>query len=160
MRARCSPAGPDDPRNLSRILFEQLIDWIKQNYSDARKIIEVGVGHRMDVAERISKALPRAEILVTDKDESWVRSRKSRRIRAIADDVMFPSLKLYQGASLVYSLHPPGEILPGLEKLANGIGADLLIVPISDERHDLQQDKWRELVVHGRIVGWLLDKRI
>ena len=141
-------------------MFEQLIDWIKQNYSDARKIIEVGVGHRMDVAERISKALPRAEILVTDKDESWVRSRKSRRIRAIADDVMFPSLKLYQGASLVYSLHPPGEILPGLEKLANGIGADLLIVPISDERHDLQQDKWRELVVHGRIVGWLLDKRI
>ena len=141
-------------------MFEQLIDWIKQNYSDARKIVEVGVGHRMDVAERISEALPRAEILVTDKDESWVRSRKSGRIRAIADDVMFPSLKLYQGASLVYSLHPPGEILPGLEKLANGIGADLLIVPISDERHDLQQDKWRELVVHGRIVGWLLDKRI
>ena len=138
-------------------MFEQLIDWIKQNYSDAKKIVEVGVGHRIDVAERISKALPRAEILVTDKDESWVRSRKSRRIRAIADDVMFPSLKLYQGASLVYSLHPPGEILPGLEKLANGIGADLLIVPISDERHDLQQDKWRELVVNGRIVGWLLD---
>ena len=140
-------------------MFEQLVDWIKQNYSDARKIVEVGVGHRIDVAERISKALPRAEILVTDKDESWVRSRKSGRIRAIADDVMFPSLKLYQGASLVYSLHPPGEILPGLEKLANGVGADLLIVPISDERHDLPQAKWRELAVHGRIVGWLLDKR-
>ena len=138
-------------------MFEQLIDWIKQNYSDARKIVEVGVGHRIDVAERISRALPLAEILVTDKDESWVRSRKSGRIRAIADDVMFPSLKLYQGASLVYSLHPPGEILPGLEKLANGVGADLLIVPISDERHDLPQAKWRELVVNGRIVGWLLD---
>ena len=141
-------------------MFEQLVDWVKQNYGDAKKIVEVGVGHRIDVAQRISEALPHAEILVTDKDESWVRSRKSRRIRAIADDVMFPSLKLYQGASLVYSLHPPGEILPGLEKLANGIGADLLIVPISDERHDLQQDKWRELVVHGRIVGWLLGKRI
>jgi len=140
-------------------LFEQLVDWIKQNYSDARKIIEVGVGHRIDVAERISRALPLAEILVTDKDESWVRSRKSGRVRAIADDVMFPSLKLYQGASLVYSLHPPGEILPGLEKLANGVGADLLIVPISDERHDLPQDMWRELVVHGRIVGWLLVER-
>ncbi|HEX9431097.1 MAG TPA: UPF0146 family protein [Candidatus Bathyarchaeia archaeon] len=140
-------------------MFEQLVDWVKQNYSDARKIIEVGVGHRIDVAERISRALPLAEILVTDKDESWVRSRKSGRVRAIADDVMFPSLKLYQGASLVYCLHPPGEILPGLEKLANGVGADLLIVPISDERHDLPQDKWRELVVHGRIVGWLLVER-
>ncbi len=140
-------------------MFEQLVDWVKQNYSDARKIIEVGVGHRIDVAERISKALPRAEILVTDKDESWVRSRESGRIRAIADDVMFPSLKLYQGASLVYCLHPPGEILPGLEKVANGVGADLLIVPISDEGHGLPQNKWRALVVQGRIVGWLLDER-
>jgi uncharacterized UPF0146 family protein len=140
-------------------LFEELVDWIKQNYSDARKIIEVGVGHRIDVAQQVSEALPRAEILVTDTNEQLVRSRKPGRIRAIADDVMFPSLNLYQGASLIYSLHPPGEILHALEKLANGIGADLLVVPISDERHDLPQDRWRELVVRGRIVGWLLNKR-
>jgi uncharacterized protein len=141
-------------------LFEQLVDWIKQNYTDARKIVEIGVGHRIDVAERVSQALPRAEVLVTDKDESWVRSRKSGRIRAIADDVMFPSLNLYQGASLVYCLHPPGEILPALEKLASGIGADLLVVPISDELHEFQQGRWRELVIRGRIVGWLLDKHV
>ena len=140
-------------------MFEQLVDWIKQNYSDARKIIEVGVGHRIDVAQQISEALPRAEILVTDTNESSVRSRKPGRIRAVADDVMFPSLNLYQGASLIYSLHPPGEILHALEKLANGIGADLLVVPISDERHELPQDRWRELVVRGRIVGWILNKR-
>jgi uncharacterized UPF0146 family protein len=146
-------------RDLSRILFEQLVDWVKQNYSDARKIIEVGVGPRMNVAEQISEALPRAEVLVTDTNESWVRSQRPGRIRAVADDVMFPSLNLYQGASLIYSLHPPGEILPALEKLANGIGADLLVVPISDEQHDLPQDRWRELMVRGRIVGWLLNKR-
>ena len=140
-------------------MFEQLVDWIKQNYNDATKIIEVGVGHRIDVAERISQALPRAEIFVTDKDESWIRSRKPGRIRAIADDVMFPSLSLYRGASLVYSLHPPGEMLSALESLAGRVGADLLIVPISDEQHDLPQDRWRELVVRGRIVGWLLNKR-
>jgi uncharacterized protein len=141
-------------------LYEQLVDWIKQNYTDARKIVEIGVGHRMEVAERVSQSLPRAEVLVTDKNESWVRSKKSGQIRAIADDVMFPSLNLYQGASLVYCLHPPGEILPALEKLANGIGADLLVVPISDELHEFQQGKWRELVIRGRIVGWLLDKRL
>jgi uncharacterized protein len=143
----------------SRILFEQLVDWIKQNYNDARKIIEIGVGHRIDVAERISKALPRAEVIVTDKDESWVRSRKPGRIRAIADDVMFPSINLYEGASLIYCLHPPGEILPALEKLANRVQADLLVVPISDERHELQPHRWRELVIQGRIVGWRLDKQ-
>ncbi|HEV2120872.1 MAG TPA: UPF0146 family protein [Candidatus Bathyarchaeia archaeon] len=140
-------------------MFEQLVDWIKQNYSDARKIIEVGVGHRIDVAEQIAEALPRTEILVTDKDESWVRTRKGGRIRGISDDVMFPRLNLYQGASLVYSLHPPVEIFPALERLANGVGADLLIVPISDERHEFQRAMWRELIIQGRMVGWFLDKR-
>ena len=140
-------------------MFEQLVDWIKQNYSDAKKIIEVGVGHRIDVAERISEALPHAEILVTDKDESWVRSRKPGRIRAVADDVLLPNLNVYRGASLMYALNPPGEIIPALEKLADRVGADLLVVPISDEQHELQRDKWRELVVQGRIVGWLVNKR-
>ncbi len=141
-------------------MFEQLVDWIKQNYGDAEKIVEVGVGHRIDVAERISEALPRAEILVTDKDESWVRSRKTRRIRAVADDVLLPNLNVYRGASLVYSLNPPGEIVPALERLADRIGADLIVVPISDEQHELRKDKWQELVIRGRIIGWLVNKRV
>jgi uncharacterized UPF0146 family protein len=141
-------------------LFEQLVDWIKQNYRDAEKIIEVGVGHRINVAERISEALPHAEILVTDKDESWVRSRRPGRIRAVADDVLLPNLNVYRGASLVYSINPPGEIIPALEKLADRVGADLLLVPISDEQHELGEDKWQELVIRGRIIGWLVNKRI
>ena len=141
-------------------MFEQLVDWIKQNYGDAKKIIEVGVGHRIDVAERISEALPNAEILVTDKDESWVRSRKSGRVRAVADDVLLPNFNVYRGASLMYSLNPPGEIIPALEKLADRVGADLLVVPISDEQHELRGDKWQELVVRGRIIGWLANKRV
>ena len=140
-------------------MFDQIIDWITHNYRNARKIVEVGVGHRIEVAERVSNALPHTEVLVTDKDESWVRSRKSQRLRAIADDVMFPSLGLYKDASLLYSLNPPGEILPALEKLAISIGADLLVVPISDERHEFQREKWKELVINGRVVGWLLSKR-
>lgn len=139
-------------------MFEQLVDWIRQNYGDAKKIIEVGVGHRIDVAERISEALPHAEILVTDKDESWIRQRKPGRIRAVADDVLLPNLNVYRGASLVYSLNPPGEIISALEKLADRVGADLLVVPISDEQHELREEKWQELVVQGRIIGWLVNK--
>jgi len=141
-------------------LFEQLVDWIKQNYRDAEKIIEVGVGHRINVAERISEALPHATILVTDKDESWVRSRRPGRIRAVADDVLLPNLNVYRGASLMYSINPPGEIIPALEKLADRVGADLLLVPISDEQHELREDKWQQLVIRGRIIGWLVNKRI
>ena len=139
-------------------MFEQLVDWIKQNYGDVKKIIEVGVGHRIEVAERISEALPHAEIIVTDKDESWVRSRKPGRIRTVADDVLLPNLNLYRGASLIYSLNPPGEIIPALEQLADRVGADLLVVPISDEQHELRLDNWQELVIRGRIIGWLVNK--
>jgi len=141
-------------------LFEQLVDWVKQNYGDAKKIVEVGVGHRINVAERISEALPHATILVTDKDESWVRSRRPGRIRAVADDVLLPNLNVYRGASLMYSINPPGEIIPALEKLADRVGADLLLVPISDEQHELREDKWQQLVIRGRIIGWLVNKRI
>ena len=141
-------------------MFEQLVDWIKQNYRDAEKIIEVGVGHRINVAERISEALPHATILVTDKDESWVRSRRPGRIRAVADDVLLPNLNVYRGASLMYSINPPGEIIPALEKLADRVGADLLLVPISDEQHELREDKWQQLVIRGRIIRWLVNKPI
>ena len=141
-------------------MFEQLVDWVKQNYRDAEKIIEVGVGHRINVAERISEALPHATILVTDKDESWVRSRRPGRIRAVADDVLLPNLNVYRGASLMYSINPPGEIIPALERLADRIGADLIVVPISDEQHELRKDKWQELVIRGRIIGWLVNKRV
>ena len=138
-------------------MFDEIVDWITQNYSSAKKIVEVGVGHRIEVAERVSQALPQVEVLVTDKDESWVRSRKSQQIKAVADDAMFPSLGLYKEASLLYSLNPPGEILPALENLAKGVGADLLVVPISDERHEFQREKWRKLVINGRVVGWLFQ---
>ncbi len=137
-------------------MFEQVIDWIKQNHSSARKIVEIGVGHRLDVAERLASALPQAEIIATDKDESWVRSRKTGRLRTAADDVMFPSISLYQGASLIYSLHPPQELISALVKLAIRVGAALLVVPTSDERHEFDSHPWRETVVQGKFVGWLL----
>ena len=64
-------------------MFESLVRFIKQNYRTARKIVEVGVGHRIDVALMVKMSIPDAEVIVTDKDESWVRSRKTKRVRAL-----------------------------------------------------------------------------
>lgn len=136
-------------------MFEGLVRFIKQNYRNARKIVEVGVGHRIDVALMVKMSIPNAEVIVTDKDESWVRSRKTKRVRTVADDVMFPSLPIYEGAGLVYSLHPPLEIVPALEQLAGRVGADLIVVPISDEQDAFRREDWKRVVVEGRTVGWL-----
>jgi uncharacterized UPF0146 family protein len=135
-------------------MFDDLVGYVRENYSRASKIVELGVGSRIDVAERIKKHLPMAEVLVTDKDEAWVRKHVASQVRAVADDIMFPQTPIYQNASLVYSIHPPFEILAPMMDLAGKIGADLLVVPVSDEQ-EMFHDGWRKLVRNGRTLGWL-----
>jgi len=136
-------------------MFDDLVDYVRENYSRASKIVELGVGSRIDVAERIKKHLPMAEVLVTDRDEASVRKHATRRVRAVADDLMFPQTSLYRNASLMYSIHPPCEILAPMVALAGSIGADLLVVPRSEEQEMFDHDEWQKLVRKGRTVGWL-----
>jgi uncharacterized UPF0146 family protein len=136
-------------------MFDDLVEYVRENYSRASKIVELGVGSRIAVAERIKKHLPLAEVLVTDKDEVWVRKHMTGRVRAVADDVMFPQTPIYQNASLVYSIHPPFEIVAPMVALAGSIGADLLVVPRSEEQEAYDHDEWEKLVRNGRTLGWL-----
>jgi uncharacterized UPF0146 family protein len=140
-------------------MFDDLVEYVREKYSRASKIIEVGVGSRIDIAEKIKKALPLAEVLVTDKDEAWVRQHMTSRIRAVADDVRFPQTPIYQHASLLYSIHPPFEIVEPMVLLARRIGADLLVVPRSDEQESFHQSEWEKLVRNGRSLGWLRIQR-
>jgi len=138
-------------------MFEQLGKYIRENYGGARKIVEVGVGHRVDIAMEVKMRLPSTEVIITDKDESWVRSRKTLGVRAVADDVRFPSLVVYEGAGLIYSLHPPVELVPSLTSLAQKVKADLLVVPVADEQEAFQEKNWRKVTREGRTVAWLLS---
>ena len=151
IRLSSSPAG----QNSSPTLFDDLVEYVRENYSRASKIVELGVGSRIDVAEKIKKNLPLAEVLDTDKDEAWVRQHMISQVRAVADDVRFPQTPIYQNASLVYSIQPPFEIVEPMVLLARRIGADLLVVPRSDEQESFHQDQWEKLVRNGRTLGWL-----
>ena len=136
-------------------MFDDLVEYVRENYSRASKIVELGVGSRIDVAEKIKKQIPLAEVLVTDNDEAWVRKHSIGQVRAVADDVMFPQTWIYENASLVYSIHPPFEIVAPMVVLAGSVEADLLVVPRSDEQEMFHHDEWRKLVRSGRTLGWL-----
>jgi uncharacterized protein len=137
-------------------VFENLVRYIKENYSTARKIVEVGVGHRIDIAMMVKLYLPDVELIVTDNDEKWVRGRKTPKVRAVADDVRFPVLSVYEGARLIYSLHPPLELVPSMIELAGNVSADLLIAPLKDEQEAFHRTSWDKVVREGRTVGWVL----
>jgi uncharacterized UPF0146 family protein len=136
-------------------MFDVLVEYVRENYSRARKIVEIGVGSRIDVAERIKKQLPLTDVLVTDKDEAWVQRHKTGQVRPVADDVMFPQTRIYESAGLIYSIHPPVEIVASIAELVSRIGADLLIVPRSDEQEAFHTADWQKIVRKGRTVGWL-----
>ncbi len=136
-------------------MLEQLLEFITENYRSARKIVEVGVGHRIDVAQRLKEHLPETDVVVTDKDETWPRQHRTRNVKVVIDDATSPHLPLYRHASLIYSLHPPVELVSPLEKLCDEVRSDLLIVPLSDEQGDFDQKGWTKVIRQGRIIALL-----
>ena len=51
----------------------------------------------------------------------------------LQDDICHANLKIYKGASLIYSIRPPEELHPALFRVAQKVGSDLIIKPYSDD---------------------------
>ncbi len=134
-------------------VYDEFVAFVAENYG--RKVVEVGVGHRHDVAEKLKRRLPEVEVIVTDTQESIINLYIGRNVRAIVDDVFHPTIEIYQDASLIYSLNPPTEFIPALERLAVSVGANLLVKPVSDEQDMFSGPNWVRVVVRGHTMAWL-----
>ncbi len=98
--------------------------YIVKNYSEANKIVEVGVGSFELVSLKLREQF-KVDIITTDI--------KPSHEGIIKDDIIHPDLKIYKGASLIYSIRPPEELHPSLVKVAEMIGSDLIIKPLSTD---------------------------
>ncbi|WP_414469609.1 UPF0146 family protein [Methanobacterium sp. ACI-7] len=105
-------------------MWEDLAQYIIDNYKDADKIVEVGAGKFHKVALILQENL-KADIVLTDIKPS------SNKI--VQDDICNPNLKIYKGSSLIYSVRPQPELQPYIIKVAEKVGADLIIKPFSTE---------------------------
>src|SRR5438046_10004039 len=126
-------------------MFDELVEYIGENYSRASKIVELGVGSRIEVAERIKKHLPLAEVLVMDNDETSVRRHLTSPVRAVAGAVMSPQMPIYKDATLVYSVHPPLEIVGPMMRLVGRGAVGALVVARSDGGGVFHFDGWSEV---------------
>lgn len=106
---------------------DDLADFILQNYPG--KVVEVGAGFVADVALRLTPLRP----VITDREK-----RDLGGISVQADDIFSPSLEIYRGASLIYSLRPPLEVQLAIGDVARKVGADLLVRPLGDEIAELK----------------------
>ena len=51
----------------------------------------------------------------------------------IKDDITNPNLELYKDVDIIYSIRPPSELQPYIINLAEKIGSQLIIKPLTNE---------------------------
>ena len=125
-----------------------IAQYIIQNYSYSRKIIEVCAGNYLQIAFEIKKNLPKTKVIVTDIKPDFIDfvEEKAPGLIAIIDDITNPNKNSYRGASLIYAVRPPVELQPLIARLAEEVGADLIFRTLSDEYPPLIKSKQKLLV--------------
>jgi Uncharacterized protein conserved in archaea len=105
-------------------MWSDFTEYIIKHYSQSSRIVEVAVGRFPQVGCKLKKHL-KVDIIMTDIKpyHDWI----------FLDDIRQPDLKIYKDAGLIYSIRPPEELHPYLEKLSRKIGADLIIKPLSTD---------------------------
>lgn len=105
----------------------RLSEYISEKYRG--KVVEVGIGNFSAVAELL--AANNFYVVATD-----IVKRQVENIEFHVDDIRNPELKIYEGASLVYSIRPPPEIVGDIVKVAKMVGADCIIKPLYGDYFD------------------------
>ena len=129
------------------MMWNDLSDYILKNYDETFKIVEVGVGGFPRVALKL-KEHHKMNIILTDI--------KPSHEGVVKDDITDPNLKIYGGASLIYSIRPPEELQPYIFEVAEAVGSDLIIKPLSTEF--LNTKKNMKLINYKKAVFYKMCK--
>ena len=100
-----------------------LARFILDHYSG--KVVEVGSGRATEVAALLVEHL---EVVATDRTELVEGG-----VEVVADDIFSPREELYEGASLIYSIRPPLEMQLAIGRLAQKLGANVIVRPLAEE---------------------------
>ena len=105
--------------------MDGLIEYLGCNY---KKVVEIGIGRYPRVAlALLGRGL---QVAATDIQPQFVG------LPVTFDDIRSPRLDLYEGAQVIYAVHPPPELLPFLKVLARKLAVDLVVKPLAGEPVD------------------------
>ena len=92
--------------------------------NDNVKIAEIGIG-KFDMIANMLCEKENITLIKTDispKDSTVIK-----------DDITNPNMDLYKGIDIIYSIRPPSELQPYLVRLAEDVGSQLIIKPLTNE---------------------------
>lgn len=106
-------------------MWQDFADYILNETENQNvKIAEIGVGKFSAISEILQK---QESITLIKTDISPADAT------VIKDDITKPNLELYRDVDIIYSIRPPSELQPYLVKLANEVGCQLIIKPLTNE---------------------------
>ena len=88
------------------------------------KIAEVSIG-RFSLISEILEKQDNITLIKTDINPADPT--------VIRNDITNPDLELYRDVDIIYSIRPPSELQPYLARLADEIGCQLIIKPLTNE---------------------------
>jgi len=116
---------------MSIIGYAEMAEFIRARYPHGSRVVEVGVGDHPEVAILLKSDF---DLICTD-----MRANSAPGLQYVRDDIFKPDLKIYEGASLIYSIRPPIDMQDPMADIARKVGAELIIRPFSSERTDLRR---------------------
>jgi uncharacterized protein len=129
-------------------MWKDFSEYIIANYKNASLIVEVGVGGFPMVALTLQEHL-NMDIIMTDI--------KPYHDNVVADDITKPNMGIYSDAALIYSIRPPLELQHHIKGVAETVGADLIIKPLSTEF--IKPDKCMKLINYKKAIFYkMCDK--
>lgn len=123
--------------------WKDFSDYISENYKKSSKIIEVGVGKILDVAQLLDEKMPNTDIKLVDLYPA--------NEHVICDDITNPTDEIYQNADLIYSIRPPEELQPDIMNLADKYNTDVIIKPLFTEEINYKYKARLKLVNYKRL---------
>lgn len=122
-------------------MWKDFSEYIISNYKNSSLIVEVGVGGFPLVALTLQEHL-NMDIIMTDI--------KPYHDNVVVNDITKPDLNIYRDASLIYSIRPPEELQNHIKWVAEVVGADLIIKPLSTEF--IKPDKGMTLINYKKAI--------
>jgi hypothetical protein len=102
--------------------YKDFAEYILRNYA-GKPIVEIGIGADFKVFKELKKR--KVDIRAVDINPPSGE--------VIKDDVLNPNMDIYRDCGLIYSIRPPPELVPYIEKIAQRAGADLITRPLSTD---------------------------
>lgn len=128
-------------------IWNNFTEYIINNYSNASKIVEVGVGKTLEPSNILKSKLTHANITIVDIHPA--------NDRVTYDDICNPNDTIYKNSDLIYSIRPPEELQLDIFNLGKRYNCDIIIKPLFTEEINLNLQNKLKLVNHKRTAFYV-----